>query len=311
MGLQGGVGGLQGGVQAALHGLGEGTLEMGEGDQRVGSVAAGGGRRDHQEGAQQEERRREEGSTFHGPSGIGDPVAEGQEAVREVDVLDLDVGAGGAELHIGEVPEALDAEIDEAVGGILGGVLGDGQDHHVHRVFPDEGLQLAGGVDGDAVDAGAHQLGRGVEGGIHGEAGGGEGEVPQQGMAQVAGADDDEVMIVVHAQDVADLAPEFLYIIAVALLAELAEAAEVLADLGGGDVHLLAQLVGGDAHSAPLAELGEVAVVTGEAADDGIRDVFPFHGQVSLLKQSPRAGARFVCLLFSDSYCIVKWPVCQ
>ena len=127
----------------------------------------------------------------------------------------------------------------------------------------------------------------------------------------IAGTDDDEVVVVVHTQDVADLAPELLHIVAVALLAELAEAAEVLADLGGGDVHLLAQLVGGDADGAPLAELGEVAVVTGEAADDGIRDVFPFHGQVSLLKQSPRAGARFVCLLFSDSYCIVKWPVCQ
>ena len=49
------------------------------------------------------------------------------------------------------------------------------------------------------------------------------------------------MVVVVHAQDVADLRPELLHIVAVALLAELSEAAEVLPDLGGGDVHLLAQ----------------------------------------------------------------------
>ena len=38
-----------------------------------------------------------------------------------------------------------------------------------------------------------------------------------------------------------DLGPQFFYIVAVALLAELTETAEILADLRGGDVHLLPQ----------------------------------------------------------------------
>ena len=54
-------------------------------------------------------------------------------------------------------------------------------------------------------------------------------------------ADHDEVVVVVHAQDMTDLGPQFFYIVAVALLAELTETAEILADLRGGDVHLLPQ----------------------------------------------------------------------
>ena len=60
-------------------------------------------------------------------------------------------------------------------------------------------------------------------------------------MAQIANADHDEVVVVVHAQDMTDLGPQFFYIVAVALLAELTETAEILADLRGGDVHLLPQ----------------------------------------------------------------------
>lgn len=64
----------------------------------------------------------------------------------------------------------------------------------------------------------------------------------QQRVAQVAGADDDEAVLLVHAENVTDLGAQLQNVVAVALLAELAEAAEVLTDLRGGETELAAQL---------------------------------------------------------------------
>ena len=82
------------------------------------------------------------------------------------------------------------------------------------------------------------------------------------------------MVVVIHSQDAADLRVELFYVIAVALLAKLAEAAQILADLGRGNVHLLAQGVGGDAHHALGAQLGQLPVVTGKPPDYSIRDIF-------------------------------------
>ena len=72
-------------------------------------------------------------------------------------------------------------------------------------------------------------------------------------MAQIAHADHHQMMVVVHTQNVADLGAQLLHVIAVTLLAELTEAAEILPDLRGGDVHFLTQRVGGDAYHFPLS----------------------------------------------------------
>ena len=71
----------------------------------------------------------------------------------------------------------------------------------------------------------------------------GEIKVLQQRMAQMARADDDQLVIVVNAQDMANLGAKLGHVVAVALLAEFTEAAEVLADLRCRDVHLIAQRV--------------------------------------------------------------------
>lgn len=68
-----------------------------------------------------------------------------------------------------------------------------------------------------------------IKGCVHRKPTLGEWEVLQQCVAQIANADHDEVVVVVHAQDMTDLGPQFFYIVAVALLAELTETAEILA----------------------------------------------------------------------------------
>ena len=103
-------------------------------------------------------------------------------------------------------------------------------------------------------------------------------------MAQVANTDHNEVVVIVHAQDMADLSAQLLHVVAVALLAEFAEAAEILADLRGGDVHLLSQGVGRDAHDAAVAKFRQLAVIAGQTADHSIRYIFFLQEAPSLLK---------------------------
>ena len=61
-------------------------------------------------------------------------------------------------------------------------------------------------------------------------------------VADIANADENGLITPIHAQNGADLLPEGRYMIAIALLTKLSEAAEILPDLGGGQAKLLPQL---------------------------------------------------------------------
>ena len=92
-------------------------------------------------------------------------------------------------------------------------------------------VQLVHGAHGHAVDLVADQGGGDVERGVQMEAHLGKVEVLQQRMTQMAGTDDDQLVVVVDAQNMADLCAKLRHIIAVSLLPELAEAAQILPDL--------------------------------------------------------------------------------
>ena len=100
-------------------------------------------------------------------------------------------------------------------------------------------------------------------------------EVLQQRMTQMAGTDDDQLVVVVDAQNMADLCAKLRHIIAVSLLPELAEATQILPDLRGGHAHTLAER--GDAHHALVVQIVQIAVVTGKAVDHSVRDFLLFH----------------------------------
>lgn len=82
------------------------------------------------------------------------------------------------------------------------------------------------------------------------EAAGGEALIASQGVPHVACADQCHVPNAVHLQDGLQLVDQELDRITRCLLAELAELRDVLADLGSGDAHVVAQLLrGGGAHA--------------------------------------------------------------
>lgn len=100
-------------------------------------------------------------------------------------------------------------------------------------------------------DVGADELGPDVVGGEHMETVLLEAEVLDERAADVADADEDDGEVAVHSEYGGYLTAQTGDVVAVALLAEFAEAAEVLPDLGGGQRHLPAQLAGGDAVHTP------------------------------------------------------------
>ena len=81
----------------------------------------------------------------------------------------------------------------------------------------------------------------------------------------------------------ADLSLQLLHIVSVSLLAELAEAAEILADLRGGDVHFLSQRMGGDPDNAPVVQFVQLAVISWQTPDHGVGNVFLFQKAHSYL----------------------------
>ena len=102
-------------------------------------------------------------------------------------------------------------------------------------------LQIIGGVNGNPVDCRVNYVRRYIERGVHRESGAFKGEVIQNGAAQITNADNNQMIIIINTQNVTDFGSEFFYIITIALLAELAKAAEILADLRGSDPHFLSQ----------------------------------------------------------------------
>ena len=116
-----------------------------------------------------------------------------------------------------------------------------------------------------------------VKGGVDAEADFFEIKVLQQRVSQVAHADDNDPVTVVNAQDVPDLGAQLRHVVAVALLAKFAEAAQVLPDLRGSDVHLGAQRIGADAHHTFVVQVVQIPVVAGKAVDHRIGNLLLFH----------------------------------
>ena len=87
----------------------------------------------------------------------------------------------------------------------------------------------------------------------------------------------------VHTQNRANLLAKLVHAVAVALLAEFAKAAQVLADLRGGDAHALAEQARRNAHDALGVQIVEIAVVTGKTPDDGVGNFAFFHKERSFV----------------------------
>ena len=198
-----------------------------------------------------------------------DLVVEDHEGVPQMDVLHHHLGGRVAQLHTHVVPESLDLTGHKAGGDVSDLLLGAGDDRNIHLMLGAEVLQSIQCQHLDTRHGTAHKALTRVEHGEDIHPALLEHGLVDEAAAQVSRAHDDGMEARTDAQNLADLGEEVVDIIAVALLTKAAEAVEILTDLGGGDVHHGGQLSRGDPHLALGDELTEVAVVAGEALDDG------------------------------------------
>ena len=132
-------------------------------------------------------------------------------------------------------------------------------------------------MDRDTADLRADQRGGDIKSGVDPETDLIKIKILQQGVTQMAHTDHNDAVAAVYTQDVADLRTQLGHIVAVALLAELTKAAQVLPDLGGGDVHLGAQRVGADTHHAFVVQIVQIPIVPGKTMNDSIGDFLLLH----------------------------------
>ena len=124
-------------------------------------------------------------------------------------------------------------------------------------------------IDRGARNGGTHGFLVDIKGGGQSEANVAELKVAHQGLAQVARAHHHNGMAPVYPQDVSDLLPQHIHIIAVALLAEFAKAEQVLPDLRGRQSHRLTQCAGRDADNPLLLQLSQMPIISGQPPNHG------------------------------------------
>ena len=105
-------------------------------------------------------------------------------------------------------------------------------------------------------------------------------------LAEVAGAEQRDVVLAAGAQDLADLRDQRVDVVAHAALAELAEAGEVAPDLRRVHVRVLGELLRGDRLLAHLAGLREHLQIARQAGG---------HAEREAVGEGPEAAVALLC----------------
>jgi hypothetical protein len=180
---------------------------------------------------------------------------------------------------LGVVEDDLHTGLDQSVGDGLGCGGRHGEDADDDLLLGDDPLELAEVAHLEAADLCADDRRVDVEHGDDLEAVVGEDVGAGDRLAEVADAEEGDVVLAGGAQDLADLPHQRLDVVADATLAELAEAREIAADLGRVDVGVVGEFLGGDRLAAHLAGLGQHLQVTREAGGDAKREALAIADQ--------------------------------
>ena len=108
-------------------------------------------------------------------------------------------------------------------------------------------LELAVGADVDVADGAPHLLGIGVDDRRDVDPVLGEDRRADDRLAEPPGPDEQDVVLALRPEDLADLAEQAVDVVAHSALAELPERGQVAADLGRVDVRVVRDLLRGDA----------------------------------------------------------------
>ncbi len=139
--------------------------------------------------------------------------------------------------------------------------------------------QVAGRAHLDVPDASPHLLGVGVDHGGHVDPVLGEDRRRGDRLAQPARTDEDDVVLTLRPQDLADLAEQRIDVVADPSLAEFSERGQVAADLRRVDVRVVRDLLRRDPVLAHLLRLGQNLEVAREPRGHSDREALAPSGQ--------------------------------
>ena len=210
-----------------------------------------------------------------------DIIAQREQAVGKMDVLNDGGAVGRGEINIREIPYGLNAVGGEQVCHGDRRFLWNGKHDDVNMIVAQVLFKRVHRVDGHVVEHRACQLRRNIKCGDKTEAPCAEAEVVHQCMTDVARTDENGAIAAVSAEDAGDLPMQRGDIVALALLAEFTEAAEILSDLRRGKPKLLPKLKGRDAADAVAHQLVKLAQVARQTADDGVGNLNIFQEKTS------------------------------
>ena len=160
------------------------------------------------------------------------PEGKSIQAVAQVDIFHNYI-MRNRNVDCRKVPYSLDAAADNPVDHLLGLFLGSTDGSDLDRILPDKVLQLIQVIDIDAPDRHPDQPGIDVKQSPDKEAVLFESGIIGKGLAEIARAENNDMMVRIQAQYFMYLLPEFTDIIAITLLSESSEAIEILSDLRG------------------------------------------------------------------------------
>ena len=133
------------------------------------------------------------------------------------------------------------------------------------------GLELIHRLHQRAVDVDAHKRRRHIKHRLDVEAFLLEARIVSHRAADIARAHNDDVILVLKAQNLANALLEIGDVVTIALLAKTAEAIDILTDLGGGQVHTLTQLLRRNTHNARLFQLAQMTEIHRKSTHHGVR----------------------------------------
>ena len=184
-----------------------------------------------------------------------------------------------------EIPEALDALLHQLTGEIHSALARHTENRHLGVMLRAEFVQITQGQDGNAAHLLADEVGVDIKDAEQPVAVGVAADEAGHRRTQTAGTDQNgRQLFAVTKEQIADLSAQHIHLVADALLAEAAEAVEVLPHLTGGGAHHVGQLTGGDLVLSVSGQIGQITIIFGQPLDDRKRHlILDSHDRIPLI----------------------------
>ena len=194
-----------------------------------------------------------------------DAVGECKEGIAEVDIFDSDIFIVDAKVIVGKVPECLDTEFYELFGDFLSISLWYAQHSHSGLMFFTESFKVIVMHNCQPCDFKADNSFICIEDTCKFTAAGFKIDMRRYSTPEVACAYKDSIESFIDTEYLAYLFMQAFDMVAIALLAEAAEAIEILSYLGSGKLHSQGKFTGGDTFDTLFHKLTQKSIIARKA----------------------------------------------